>query len=361
MINRSIRAVFDAIDLLITLASVWTTHAGARVVHNRAHIRMSCSRRRHAGRMSWDHRELPRVLTLDGCLRIGISVARVRTELRRGSWRRLAASVFLTRPEAPTRSDWAHVGLALSRGDGALSGWDALRVHGLGAATPPDPRVLILTRRGRVRDVAGALHIRPSSRPVMVSRVAADHPTLARVPMASTARAISDTAAGYHRLAPVRALVTAAVQRKLCTPDELRSELEDGPRGGSSWFRRAIADVVGGAQSIAEAEAFDLLRARGIGDFEPNAPVHDAAGRVVAIVDALWRRLRAALEVDSREFHFDETAWKATMQRHNRLSRAGYAVAHYPPSAIRTRGGAWADEVAAWLRARAVDLGVPFP
>ena len=33
---------------------------------------------------------------------------------------------------------------------------------------------------------------------------------------------------------------------------------------------------------------------------------------------------------------------------------------HYPPSEIRDRGTYWADEVAQWLRARAVELGVPY-
>jgi hypothetical protein len=63
------------------------------------------------------------------------------------------------------------------------------------------------------------------------------------------------------------------------------------------------------------------------------------------------------LEIDSREFHFDEPAWHATMQRHNRLTRHGLAVTHYPPSAVQP---GWTDEVAAWRRARAVELGVTY-
>jgi very-short-patch-repair endonuclease len=80
-------------------------------------------------------------------------------------------------------------------------------------------------------------------------------------------------------------------------------------------------------------------------------------GRVVAVADLLWRSLRAIVEIDSREFHFGESQWKATMRRHNRLTRLGYTVAHYPPSDIRTRRGKWADEVAAWLAGRADELG----
>jgi hypothetical protein len=79
-------------------------------------------------------------------------------------------------------------------------------------------------------------------------------------------------------------------------------------------------------------------------------------GRVIAVADVLWRELRAVLEVDSREYHLSEAQWKATRARHNRLTRAGYAVTHYPPSAIRDGGLAWVADVDNWLRARAFEL-----
>jgi hypothetical protein len=151
-------------------------------------------------------------------------------------------------------------------------------------------------------------------------------------------------------------MVTKAVQRRLCTPAELGRELAAGPRNGSAHLRRAILDVVGGAESIAEAEAIALLRRPDIPPFEVNAPVYAADGRLVAVADILWRELRAILEVDSREFHFEEADWKRTLRRHNALTRCGYTVAHYPPSDIRTRQRAWADEIAGWLAARSVEL-----
>jgi hypothetical protein len=302
--------------------------------------------------------DLPRILTADGCRRLGIGPGQVRTELRRGRWRRVASGVLLTRPEPPTRTDWIQVGLALTGDRSAVSGWDAVRVRGLGTPTPPHRHVLLLTAGGRHR-VVGGVHIRPSARPLQVSTVSCDHPDLPAVPVASTARAISDTAAYHRYLAPVRAMATAAVQRGLCRPEELAAELDHGPRGGSYYFRRAVADVIDGALSIAEAEAIALLRARKVAPFEVNAPIFDASGRMVAVADALWPELRAVLEIDSREFHFDELGWKRTMRRHNALARLGYAVAHYPPSEVRSRGVLWADEVADWLAARARELARP--
>jgi len=268
--------------------------------------------------------------------------------------------VFLTRPEPPTRTDWARAGLALGGRAAVLSGWDAVRLRDLGAARPPCEEILVLTSGGANRRV-GPIRLRPSGRPVRVVRTATRDPAMPFAQLADTARAIADTCLTYRYLGPVRALVTSAVQRGLCTAEQLAGELDAGPRNGSALLRRALADAFDGARSIAEAEACELLAGGGVPAFELNVAIIDVSGRVIAVADVLWRELRAILEIDSREYHFSEPDWKATMRRHNRLLRLGLAVAHYPPSEIRSRGADWVDEVAAWLGARAVELGRPPP
>jgi hypothetical protein len=152
-------------------------------------------------------------------------------------------------------------------------------------------------------------------------------------------------------------MVTSAVQGKLCQPDDLVRELAAGPQNGSGFLRRALADVLDGAASVAEATAVDELRATAVPAFELNVPII-ARGVVVAVADVLWRELRAVLEVDSREYHYSETGWNATMERHNRLTSAGLTLTHYSPSRIRS--GALRNSVEPWLRARAAELGVPY-
>ncbi len=44
--------------------------------------------------------------------------------------------------------------------------------------------------------------------------------------------------------------------------------------------------------------------------FELNVPIVDEYGRLLYVVDMLWRELRAALEVDSREYHFGVEDWR---------------------------------------------------
>jgi very-short-patch-repair endonuclease len=155
-------------------------------------------------------------------------------------------------------------------------------------------------------------------------------------------------------------LVTTAIQRELCSVEQLTAQLRRAPRRNSAALRLTLSDAVAGARSVAEAEAAELLRLGGVPRFELNvAIVH--AGRVIAVADVLWRELRAVLEIDGREYQLSEAHWKATMARHNRLTAAGYAVTHYPPSAMRDRGLAWVAEVDDWLRARALELGRQSP
>ncbi len=293
--------------------------------------------------------DLPRVLTVDGALRLGITRAQVRTELRHQRWRRLAAGVVLTRPESPNRHDWMHVGMTLGGPSAAISGWDVVRLHDLGPRQPAHEHVLVLTSSGHNRCVGGLL-LRPSRRSLQSRRVSYVDDMLGGVRLAAPARAIADTALCMRMPVAVRAMVTASVQRGLCAPEQLIDELEAGPQQGSALLRLALADVIAGARSVAEAEAIEYLRAVGVGGFLANAPIRDATGRLMYRVDLLWPHLRAIVEIDSREFHFGERDWHNTMRRHNVLTALGYTVTHYPPSEIRARTLDWAHEVDAWLR-----------
>ncbi|MGI8677413.1 MAG: type IV toxin-antitoxin system AbiEi family antitoxin domain-containing protein [Jatrophihabitans sp.] len=303
--------------------------------------------------------DLPRVLTAQGAAEHGWSREAVRHAVGTGRWQRLARGIYLTNAHGVARDDWILVGMALSGPRAALSGWDALRIVGIGAPTAPTPRVLVLDRAGANRSLDG-VQVRPTSRPFASRFLPVSHPTLPLIPVVAAARAVADTALLYRSPKSVRALVTTAIQRKVCTPAELATELVACPRARSAPLRRALEDVLDGARSIAEAEAVDFLRTARVPPFELNVPIIDATGRTIAVADALWRELRAVLEIDSQEFHFGAEDWKATTTRHNQLTMRGLALAHYPPSEIRARRGEWGAEVAAWLRNRAEELGARY-
>jgi hypothetical protein len=304
--------------------------------------------------------EFPRVLIPATAADLGVSRARIRTELRRGNWRELARGAVLTRPEQPDRADWAALGIALAGPSAALSGWDALRVRGLASSSPPGDEVLVLSRHASNR-VIGRVRIRETRRAYSAALTSANAGQFALTPIVSTARAVADASRYCHWLGPVRALVTSAVQRKLCTIEELVQELRDGPRNDTAFFRMALRDALDGARSAAEATCARRLARAPVPQFELNVPILDRSGTLIAVADVLWRALRAVLEIDSREYHFSEQDWKKTMARHNRLTRRGLAVTHYPPSIVSGRDRGWLDEVRDWLDIRCRELGLARP
>jgi hypothetical protein len=303
--------------------------------------------------------ELPRVLGPDLLARFGISRSRARTELRRRRWHRLAPGIVLTRQDEPTRTDWAHAGVILAGPTAAVTGWDAARARGVGDRRPPDHPVVVVSHTAMNR-VVGGVRIRRTERPYTRWRQPFGAP-LELLPLVRLPRAVADAALLCHDLDTVRALVSAAVQKGRCTVPALLSEYDDGPRNRSRRLRIALEDLRDGARSVAEANAAHKLAGGPIPAFELNVPVVDEFGTLLRVVDVLWRALRAALEIDGREFHFSEADWVNTLRRHNQLTRYGLAITHYPPRLVSRRDGSFVTEVAAWLRGRSRELGVRLP
>ncbi|HEY2167288.1 MAG TPA: hypothetical protein VGH01_08995 [Jatrophihabitantaceae bacterium] len=184
---------------------------------------------------------------------------------------------------------------------------------------------------------------------------------MAGLHIAGPARAIADAALDCRELSSARALVTASVQRGLCSTTSLLSEYQSGPRNGSYFLRRAVLDVLDGAHSVAEAEAMDVLVDAALPTFELNVALADQSGRVRFVADVLWRSLRAVLEIDSRAHHGNEADRLATMARHNRLAAAGLVVVHWAPTVIRGEPHGFAHQVKEWLVRRAAELNTELP
>jgi very-short-patch-repair endonuclease len=178
------------------------------------------------------------------------------------------------------------------------------------------------------------------------------HATVVRgIALATVARAVADHALALRYLDDLRAITARAIQRGRCSLEQLAAELDAGPRNGSALLREALTDLGYGAWSAPEARAVRSLRAAGLGPFEQNARIIGPNGKTY-VVDFLWRELRAILEVDSREHHFDEAEWKATQMRHRELETFGYSVIHMPPSEVLDEPRFIAD-VKSWLAGRA--------
>jgi hypothetical protein len=169
-------------------------------------------------------RDLPRVLTPPAVTVLGLSESSVRTALKHERRQRLATGVLLTRPDEPTRDDWAMARLWMGGAHAVISGWDAVRLRGLARPGPVD---------GRHRHRA------------FVSIVG--H------------RAVSGS-----RVDPATVVHARGLDRR-----------GRRPRNRSGHLRKALESVASGSRSVAQMRAARRLRDAGLRPFEQNVPLLD--------------------------------------------------------------------------------------
>ncbi|HEY2041230.1 MAG TPA: DUF559 domain-containing protein [Jatrophihabitans sp.] len=291
-------------------------------------------------------RREPRILSRQQARDLGIADHAVDYRLRVGRWQRLLPGVYCTREQATPR-DLVDAALLYSGPRSMLTGAAALRLYGL-LDTWPD-RLTVLGPHGQRRRSTRWLWISQTHRLPELRWLGSDAPRIAPV-----ARAVADHCRTASRLDDVRAITGRAVQRRMCTLEELRNELEAGRRNGSALLRDALTDVEHGAWSAPEARAGRALRKAKVGPFEQNVELTTPGGRRYC-VDFLQRALMAVLEIDSREHHFDEADWGRTMTRDRELEALGYSVIHVRPSELRDEHRFVAD-IREWLAGRAQSL-----
>jgi hypothetical protein len=272
----------------------------------------------------------------------------------RGKWQRIYPGVYVTHSGPVDTTTRLAAAVAFAGPGSMLSGAHALSIYGLRYAPQARGILLLVGLETSTRGVADVRIRRTHRMP--------PHPVFRRgLPLAPPARAVVDTCLDQRQLRVVRAVTAEAVTRKLCTVDELSTELAAAARRGSAPLRRAIGNVRAGARSAPECEIADLLHDAGFPPFVLNLDVFDDAGNWVACGDVVWEELRAVLEIDSREHHSDIDDWNETLIRHNRLERASYAVTHLPPTEMRQHTSRVLRELRVWLERRAADLGLPPP
>jgi len=220
----------------------------------------------------------------------------------------------------------------LHGGEGAMitALW-ALRLHGLRQfAEPGDVHVLVPANRTVI-----------DSRFVTVertTRLPASHTRLG-FPVAPVPRAVLDAARRSTEHDDVLAMMSEAVQRRRCTALALSEELRQGSQRGSAVPRRALAALLGGARSVAEADAWNLWQGSGLPLCQWNVKIFDRQGRYIATPDAWVDELGFAWEIDSRNHHSEDDDFADTLSRNARYVTAGVLVLQTLPSRLRTEAG----------------------
>jgi hypothetical protein len=290
---------------------------------------------------------LPRILSRDDALKLGFSRRAVEHRLATGRWQLVLPHTYLT-SNVMTWPDRQRAALAYAGPGAVLTGAAALADEGLRSVTRPD-LVLVLAPRSATASDRQWVRVRRTARLPEPALLAGP----ARAPFA---RAVADLALERRRLDDVRTLVAQAVRGRLCTVDELITELIDGPRRGSRNLRQAIDEIGSGSWSAPEARAATILRGANVPPFEQNARIDLPNGRWL-IADFLWRELRAILEIDSMEHHHSNPVQiEATHARHLELESLGYSVTHRTPWLVANRSATFRSGIERWLAARAREI-----
>ncbi len=117
-------------------------------------------------------------------------------------------------------------------------------------------------------------------------------------------------------------VLAAAVQQQLTSPEGLLEWLDRlTPLRRAATLRRAIEDIEGGAQSLAEMDVKRMCRAFGLADPTRQVKRRDADGRI-RFTDCEWRLQDGrtlVLEVDGG-FHMEAEHWEDDLARQRALA-----------------------------------------
>jgi hypothetical protein len=231
---------------------------------------------------------------------------------------------------------WLYAGPA-----GVLTGPYVLRRRSVKAAASPafgaDGAAHILVPHERKRVSHGFAHVeRTISLPAAWMRDG--------LPTAPVARAVMDAARRCSDGDAVRALIFEVVQRGLTTPEAIEDERLRGQKRGRRFAGIALEEVYAGVRSVPEADVRRAFESRGVAGLLYNPRLYLPDGTFLASPDVYDPLTGTALEVDSREHHFQVQTWEATMARHGRMTAAGLGVLHVPPSRIGTDPDGLVDE-----------------
>lgn len=148
-------------------------------------------------------------------------------------------------------------------------------------------------------------------------------------------------------------VLAAVVQQRLTSPELLLNWIDRmRPLRGAARFRTALADIAGGAQSVAEIDVGRMCRAFGLALPTRQVKRRDAGGRI-RFTDCEWRLADGrtlVLEVDGG-FHMDVEHWEDDLVRQRALTSPDRLVVRCTARELRDVPGRVARDLKA--------LGVP--
>lgn len=276
---------------------------------------------------------------------LGVTRDHVAEQVAAGRWRLVAPEVVTAdtgRLDAE-QNRWRAV---LHATCAWLGGRSALEHLGLSGYAPDEVHVLVPRDRVPARLTGVRVHITarlPDEPPGGWASPPAvgghrGRPTLVgasearSLPVTSAARAAVDAAAWERHPRAAAGLVLAVVQQRLASAAAIDAELALAGRvRHRAVVREALADAVGGAESLAEVDVVPLLRRAGLS--EPRRQVRSGASRHDLEVDLPDGRV-LVIEVDGPHHDSPEARW-ADAERDVRLVAEGKLLLRIPSYAVR--------------------------
>ena len=242
----------------------------------------------------------------------------VRTQLRAGRWQEVTSTVIATTTGLLHRDQRMWAGVLQGGREAAVANLTALEVHGL-KHWPRDAITVAVPKSHGIEPLAGVRFIetrRPLTRFVT---------TRAGLPVWQ----VEPSALLFAAYEPVTrtayGLLNAVVQQRLTSPDDLERWIgRMRPLRRAKPFRRLLAEMAGGVQSVAELDVSRMCRRHNLPMPDRQVRRRDATGRV-RYTDAEWRLSNGQvviLEVDGA-FHMEVGHWADDIERERALVAQG--------------------------------------
>ncbi|TNC21452.1 hypothetical protein FG385_28170 [Amycolatopsis alkalitolerans] len=210
----------------------------------------------------------------------------------------------------------------LYAGQGSVvSGADALDAHGI--HLPPPDRLHILVPPHRRVHSQELVHLERTSRlpePLVDGGVA----------FAPPARATIDIARRETEPERLRRLLALPVYFGLCSPDDLRAELEAGNQRGSASVREMLRSLGSMGETYLQGLARELLEMVPLPPPVWNVTICDALGRPIGMVDAWWDEVALGWQ-----FGAGGKENRGPKMNHLALAAAGVVLVRTPPDQLR--------------------------
>lgn len=250
----------------------------------------------------------------------------VAAALRTGRWQQPHPRVVVLHNGPLSRAELCVAAVAAAPSGSALAGPTALEVWGLPAFA--EETVHVTVRQGQRRPEL------PGARYLLSSRLDASDVHQARWPLITRPpRSVLDTASLARSPRWARAVVLAAVQRRLVTPEALDDALDRrGPCRHHGHLVETIVDAKGGVQSLPEQDFDRIVRFRGLPPPERQQRVRGRDGHYY--LDAGWDRFRVGAEVHGAH-HAHALQWEADLSRANEIALGGRRVIQLTSWSVR--------------------------